>query len=221
MRLDQYVPKPPRTCDPSNFLRYSEADLRTESCTRCLQSRRSCSGYEDSTNFQDHQVRSHYTAPVSSRIVPRKCTLPVRKRLPGTDGFPADKLPTEVADEQGDYYCVQAVLFELCIAPLNDQNQPGFLAGLAPMIHDRGLHSNLAKACRAVGYASGGISLCRPVLTHRAEILYSDLLGELAGAVAGVTLPDMAELLAIVTLLGLYEVRVFSNSQLGTFAWTS
>lgn len=146
--------------------------------------------------------------------MPRKCTLPVREPFPGTDSFPADDLPKEVTDEQETIYCLQSFLFEFCIAPLHDETQPGFLAGLQNMILYHGIHSNIAKACQAVAFASGGICLGRPVLTKKAETLYNDLLGELANAVAGVAIPAEAELLAIAMLLGLYEVRNSSGSSL-------
>lgn len=76
------------------------------------------------------------------------------------------------------------------------------------MLRELGTQSDLAKACKVVGYASHGIKLRRPVLTQQAEVMYHELLGSLARAIENGAYADTAESLMVAMLLGLYEVVI-------------
>ena len=89
---------------------------------------------------------------------------------------------------------------------MNQNLSRGYFSGLEVMLHRLGWQSDLAKACKVVAFANHGIKLCRPVLTHKAEVLYHDLLGSLGKALADTAFATAAELLVIAALLGLYEV---------------
>lgn len=126
--------------------------------------------------------------------------------MPGTDWFPADGLPKEIPDGETEARSIQAFLYDYCVVPLDRQASRGYIAGLESMLVRLGLDSDLANACRAVAFANGGITLRRPLLTRKAEMLYAGLLGSLARAVVDPVLANTPESLMMAMLLGLYEV---------------
>lgn len=139
----------------------------------------------------------------------RKCSLTVRTYIPGTNHVPTDGLPKEIHDGEADERSIQSFLYEYCgVVPVSRQASHGFLAGLEPLILDLGLESDLANACRAVAFASGSVTLRRPLLMRRAEMMYQDSLEKLVRAVVDPVLAGSPEMLAMAIVLGLYEVLI-------------
>jgi hypothetical protein len=136
----------------------------------------------------------------------RKCSLPPRAFVPGSNHLVLDGLPKEIPDGYSETRCIQAFIHDYCVVPLSRQASRGYIAGLEPMLLQLGLDSDVANACRAVSFASGGITLRRPILTRKAELLYDGLLGSLARAVVDPVLANTPESLVVAMLLGLYEV---------------
>jgi hypothetical protein len=136
----------------------------------------------------------------------RKCRLPVRVPVPGTDILPEDSRPREVSDEKIEEHALRAFVYDYCIVSTNRSISRGYLDGLELMLHHLGLQSDLAKACKVVAFADHGLKLCRPVLIRKAEVLYHDLLGSLARAIEKPTSANTTEPLVVAMLLGLYEV---------------
>jgi hypothetical protein len=136
----------------------------------------------------------------------RKCSLSARASVPGTDFLPEDDPPKEVSDEKIEELALRAFLHDYCIVSANLRLSRGFLNGLESILHQLGLQSNLAKACKVVALANHGIRLRRPFLVQKAEMQYYDLLGSLARAIENPAIARTVESLAITMLLGLYEV---------------
>ena len=173
---------------------------------RCLGAQRTCGGYEDGAD----RVFRQYEAPDADHSLfkssARKCSLPVRTSLPGSDALPEDGGPKELTDENIEDYALRAFLYNFCVVSVNRSISRGFLHGLEPTLHRLGPQSDLAKACKAVFFASHGTKLCRPSLTRKAERLYQDVLESLAEAIQHVVLKDTVVSLMIAMLLGFYEV---------------
>lgn len=172
---------------------------------RCLNANRVCGGYEDTSNL----VFRHYQG--SDGVVPfqsmaRKCSLPVRVSGPGSDVLPEDGRPKEVSEEKVEEFALRAFFYDYCIVSMNHSLSRGYLDGLELMLHELGLQSNLAKACKAVAFASHGIKLRRPGLTQKGEMLYYEVIGSLARAIQDPAFANTAESLMVAMLLGLHEV---------------
>ena len=136
----------------------------------------------------------------------RKCSLPIRASGTTDDALPEDGKPLEVSDEKVEEFALRAFFYDYCIVSMNQHLSRGYLHGLELLVHRLGWQSDLAKACKVVGFANHGIKLNRPVLTWKAEVLYHDVLGSLAEAIKGSTSAATSESLMIAMLLGLYEV---------------
>jgi hypothetical protein len=117
-----------------------------------------------------------------------------------------DRLPQEVTYEEVEEFALGSFFYDYPIISVNHSLSRGYLDGLELMLRDLGLQSDLAKACKAVAFASGGIKLRRPVLMQKAEILYRELLGSFARAMENPHFANTAESVMIAMLLGLYEV---------------
>ena len=173
---------------------------------RCTTAQRTCGGYEESANCTFREYERQDVDPVTFKSTARKCSLPVRVSTPGTGILPEDSKPQEVSDEKIEDFALRAFFYDYCIISVNQSLSRGYLNGLEVMLHRLGWQSDLAKACKVVAFANHGIRLCRPILTHKAQVLYHDLLGSLGKALANTAFGTAAELLVIATLLGLYEV---------------
>lgn len=136
----------------------------------------------------------------------RKCSLPVREPLPGTHTLPPDTIPKEVNIDQVDQFALGAFFYDYCISSSNSSISPGFLTTLQHSFHTAKSHSMLKKACKAVAYASHGIKLNRPSLSHWGTELYHQLLAWFAAAIHGPVSAKSQEYLVVTMLLGLYEV---------------
>lgn len=135
----------------------------------------------------------------------RKCSLPARAPLPGTDVLPEDGPPKEVSVERIEKYALQSFFYEYSILTVNSSLSGGFLARLESMVKRSGLKSPLADACRAAAFASGGLKLHRKYILDWGKNLYQDSIQHLAKLIrsSSATTP---ETLAIAILLGLYQV---------------
>ena len=136
----------------------------------------------------------------------RKCSLPVRILDPSTETVQTDSLPKEVSDEKVEELALRAFFYDYCIVSVNKYLSRGYLDSLEQTLYYRGMHSDLAKACKAVAFADHGNKLRRRCLSRKAAILYSELLGSLARAIAAPSVEVTSESLGIAVLLGLYEV---------------
>lgn len=174
---------------------------------RCLRAKRACSGYDDSTVslFRRYDVRdANQSAPFLSTA--RKCTIPIRIPIPGTDVLPQDARPTEFTQAESNALALRAFFYDFCIISSNENLSKGFLSSLEKKIHSLGPKSDLAKACQAVGFASHGKPLRRPRFVHIAETFYHELLGSLASTIENPALARSDESKILAMLLGLYEV---------------
>ena len=138
--------------------------------------------------------------------VERKCSLPVPVVDFDTDILLKDGQSQEVSEHEFDEFALRAFFDNYCISSTNHALSRGYLGGLERMLHHLGWRSNLAKACKVVAFAHHGVMLHRPGLTRKAEMLYHELLGDLAKAIESSTHAHTAETMTIALLLGLYEV---------------
>jgi hypothetical protein len=131
-------------------------------------------------------------------------------------GFLAPNLSSEDLSpvESGDI-ALRTFLYKYCGDSANPKLSRGFLSGLEVMIKRLGSNSDLVKACQAVAFVSSAKPLSKPDLSNRAELLYQELLGSLAKSIES---PDSAraeESRVIVMLLGLYQIIMTSDTNLG------
>lgn len=138
--------------------------------------------------------------------VERKCSLPIVIVDFDTETLPKDGQLQQVSEDGSDETALHAFFDNYCISSTNHALSRGYLGGLERMVHHLGWRSNLGKACKVLAFAHHGIMLHRPGLTRKAEILYHELLGNLAKAIESSSHAHTAETMAIALLLGLYEV---------------
>ncbi|OKL58468.1 hypothetical protein UA08_05976 [Talaromyces atroroseus] len=203
--------------------RRKKCDETRPSCLRCANANRTCGGYERSS--REVQIRQYHgeDVPGEKQHVPfykqgsiaRKCSLPVREPLPGTNILPPDTTPKEVNIEQSDDYALGAFFYDYCIASSNNKISPGFLSRLEQMFYSAKSHSMLKKACEAVAYASNGRKLNRPHLKRRGMELYHNVLSWFAVAIHDSEPTKTPEYLAVTTLLGLYEIITGEEAHFG------
>ncbi len=148
---------------------------------------------------------------VPFKSMARKCSLPVHVSGLDTNTPPEYGRPQEISDEKVEEFALRAFLYDYCVVSTNHCLSRGYLDGLELMLHKAGWQSDLAKACKLVGFANHGIKLRRPVLTQKADTLYRDLLASLAKAIKSSAFAATTESLMIAMLLGVYEV--FSASR--------
>jgi hypothetical protein len=172
---------------------------------RCINSNRTCTGYEDGTVLAFRQYETHQSI---FKTRARKCSLPRRTFMPGTDILVADvniKM-TEVSEEQRLDYALRAFFYDFCIVRSDSGASRGFLSSLERMANDLGSSSILVKSCQAVSYITHGQALQRPYLVYNAETIYHEVLGSLAGAIEHSTSKITKESKFVAILLGIYEV---------------
>ncbi|RFU24907.1 hypothetical protein B7463_g11437, partial [Scytalidium lignicola] len=185
------------------------------SCMRCLIAKRTCGGYEEDAGFIIRQYQKYGGNMLPFKVTARKCSLPVRTLIPGTNTFPEDCLPKEVSNEKTDEFALQSFFYEYRIVSTDHSLSRGFFDGLESMLRHLGLQSDLSKACKVVSFANHGIKLQRPYLLQKAEILYNDLLVSLARAIEATSSVNNAESLLVATLLGLYEMIIAKETEPG------
>ena len=174
---------------------------------RCIKAHRACGGYEDPA-FSFFRLYEAHGAEQSSSFITtaRKCTMPKRTPLPGTDILPEDILPSETSSAQSNMLALRAFFYDYCILPTNSNLSRGYLSGLEQAAERQGTNSDLVKACQAVSFMTHGKPLNRPKLMEKASIFYQELLGSLAKAMDNPHSVKAAETRMIVMLLGIYQV---------------
>lgn len=139
----------------------------------------------------------------------RKCTLPKRAPAPGTGFIPKDEIPCEALQYASNWLAFRSFLYDYCMHSSNRNLSKGYLSNLEPLALRQGQQSDLVKGCQAVGFASHGKPLCRPMLVAKAEGMYQELLGSLARRITNPSV-DGEELKLLVILLGLYQITLAS-----------
>ena len=171
---------------------------------RCLKANRGCDGYEDMAFSEFRQYGANH--PSSFISTARKCSLPIRIPLPGTDILPEETLPPEVSQAQSNALALRTFFYDYCLISTNSNLSRGFLSSLETMAYHLGLKSDLVKACQAVAFACNGKPLHRPKLVRKAEVFYQELLGSLAKAIENRASANAAESKLVAMLLGLHQV---------------
>ncbi|KAJ5136781.1 hypothetical protein N7448_005335 [Penicillium atrosanguineum] len=195
--------------------RRKKCDETRPSCTRCVNARRTCGGYETekALTIQEYDGGKKIALPIRSAA--RKCSLPVRQRLPGTVALAKDILPKEVPDRDVDDFSLRSFLHEFCIVPSGPTVSYGFLSGIEPILRKMDDQSSLAKACKMAAFASHGIKLNRPVLTAKAEKLNHDLVASLAVGLQSNAAASKKYDVLVVMLLGIYEMIIANDARNG------
>lgn len=174
---------------------------------RCIKANRPCGGYEHGALFPFRQHAAH-GAP-SQTVLPstaRKCGIPKRVPIPGTNFLPEDSIPTEVSDSESNELALRAFFYDYCIASTNKNLSRGFLSDLESTAYSLGPDSDLVKACQAVGFGSHGKALNRPQLVRKSERFYQDLLGSFASTMTTSAAANNGRSVRVSMLLGLYQV---------------
>ncbi|KAK9414641.1 putative Transcription factor domain-containing protein [Seiridium unicorne] len=183
---------------------------------RCVKAKRPCSGYEDGEFSAFRQYGPHTaeeTPPFPSSA--RRCGLPKRVPIPGTDVLPDDDIPPETSESQSNSLALRAFFYDYCVNSTNQDLSRGFLSRLEVMARRLGPSSDLVKACQAVSFASHGKPLNRPAFVRKAERFYHELLGALAKAIENPTPANADEARLIAMLLGLFQMTVASHKDYG------
>jgi hypothetical protein len=178
---------------------------------RCIKSNRVCGGYEHSgfSAFRLHGAQGENEQSVLVSTA-RKCGMPKRVPIPGTDILPEDKLLVEISQAESSSLALRAFVYDYCITLTNSNLSQGFLSGLEMMACRLGPKSDLAKACQAVAFASHGKPLRRPRLLNLAERYYQELLASLARVIENPLSANALKSKLIAMLLGLYQVPILA-----------
>jgi hypothetical protein len=201
---------PSKGCNSCKWRR-KKCDEARPSCLRCIKAGRPCGGYEHSalSPFRHHTTPGTQI-PTILPTTARKCMLPRRSPLPGTDLFPEDAIPLEVSQAQSNGLALRAFFYDYCIVPTNRHISRGYFAELEMMAYRLGVESDLVKACLAVSFGAHSKPLNRPQLLRKADLLYQDLLRTFARAIESRSPSDEPLLGHIATLLGLYQVLILT-----------
>lgn len=134
--------------------------------------------------------------------------MPRRSYKPGTNILIADvnNKISEVSEDDKCDYALRAFFYDFCIVHSVSNASRGFLSKLERTVNDLGQASILSKACQAVSYITHGQALRWPHLVDRAEVLYHEILGSLAGAIEQPTPKSNRESKLVAMILGIYEV---------------
>ncbi|KAF4969055.1 hypothetical protein FZEAL_10305 [Fusarium zealandicum] len=119
----------------------------------------------------------------------RKCMLPKRTCIPGTDAYQSDVCPSETPKGKAYEHALRGFFYDLCVPRTNQKLSRGYLSGLEVLAYHLGPKSDLVKTCQAVAFACHGMRLNRPRMKDTAERLHQELLGSLAKAIE---VPDSA-----------------------------
>ncbi|KAG4441872.1 hypothetical protein IFR05_002673 [Cadophora sp. M221] len=174
---------------------------------RCINAKRQCGGYQnDLVGYRQYGLPGAAKNFSSSMSTARKCTLPKRVPIPGTDILPEDTIPTEITLDESNALALRAFYYDFCVVSTNRNLSRGYLAGLEQMIGRLGPKSDLAKVCQAIACASHGKPGQRPQFVQRAETSYHQLLGSLARTIEESNSVNNAEPRLVAMLLGLYQM---------------
>ncbi|KIX00977.1 uncharacterized protein Z518_10043 [Rhinocladiella mackenziei CBS 650.93] len=183
---------------------------------RCIKANRACGGYEHGTfsTFRQYGTQGAYQ-PSSIPSTARKCSMPKRVPVPGTNVLPEDTLPAETSQAESNGLALRAFFYDYCIVSTNQNLSRGYLSGLEMMAYRLGPKSDLVKACQAVAFGSHGKPLNRPQLVQKAEMFYQELLGSLARAIESPASANVTESIRVAMLLGLYQMTMASETDHG------
>lgn len=172
---------------------------------RCINSNRTCTGYEEGVVWAFREYETHQSV---FKTRARKCSLPRRTFMPGTDILVADinTKMSEVSKEQKLDYALRAFIYDFCVVRSDSGASRGFLSSLERMANDLGSTSILVKTCQAVSHITHGQALQWPHLVYDAETIYHEVLGSLAGAIEHSASKVTRESKFVAMLLGIYEV---------------
>jgi hypothetical protein len=137
----------------------------------------------------------------------RKCSLPKRVPIPGTNVLPEDAYPPEMSLQQSNMFGFRCFLYDFGLASLNQNLSRSYLPDLEALVNQVGFESDLVKACRAVSFGSHGKRLNRPTFVSKAEVCHHEVLTSLRKKILRSSTTRAAELKRVVMLLGLYQVR--------------
>ncbi|KAB5560063.1 hypothetical protein GE09DRAFT_962485 [Coniochaeta sp. 2T2.1] len=145
----------------------------------------------------------------------RKCTLPPRVLIPGTDRFPDDVVPAETSEEESNTLSMRAFLYDFCLVSTNRDLSKGYLSSLETVIRQSGGgHSCLAKACATISFATHGKPLNRPSLVKKARIFCDELVSSMREGIWCPSKTDTAYFKMLVMLMGIYEIVVAGDQDL-------
>ncbi|RDL35209.1 uncharacterized protein BP5553_07140 [Venustampulla echinocandica] len=175
---------------------------------RCIKANRPCGGYENdaSPEFRQYEARNPSQLSSSSLLIARKCVIPKRVPIPGTDILPEDAIPPETSEEDSNMLALRCFLYDYYMISANRSLSRSYLSGLDELTHRLGPKSDLAKACQVVAFASHAKPLHRPRFIRKSGIFYQELLASLARAIEGSRSGNSVELKVIAMSLGLYQI---------------
>lgn len=174
---------------------------------RCIRANRTCSGYEDNSFEAPSQHKAvDLTDKTSFLTSPRRCSIPIRTLIPGTDILPPDVSPPEATEAQSNNFALRGFIYDFCLVTGNAKLSRGYLSGIENLVRRLGPKSDLVKACQAVDMACHALPLHRPRFMKRAETFYQQLLGSLARTIDKPKPSHPSEVKFVAMLLGLYEV---------------
>lgn len=176
---------------------------------RCIKANRPCSGYEHGAAFpfRHHAVPGPHR-PVCFPTTARKCGIPKRVPIPGTNTLPEDDIPTEVSQAESNGLALRAFFYDYCVVSMNQSLSRGYFSSMEMLAYHLGPTSDLVKACQAVAFGTHGKPLNRPRLVQKSQKFYQDLLGSFARSIDSHALTDTSSAIHTSTLLGLYQVTV-------------
>ncbi|EPE28952.1 hypothetical protein GLAREA_00110 [Glarea lozoyensis ATCC 20868] len=177
-----------------------------------MKASRACRGYECNASIlyeiQNTQSYSHLSAA-------RKCSLPLRVSIPGTNLFPEDAIPLERSEEESNWLSFRAFLYDFCVTSTNSDLSRGYLHDVEALVGRLGPASDLVKACQAVSFSCHGKVLRRPNLVYKSERLYQEVLGSFAKTINDPILANTTESKLVALLLGLYQIAATTESSYG------
>jgi hypothetical protein len=175
---------------------------------RCIKASRPCRGYECNASiaFQSYEIQS--TQSSSHISAARKCSLPLRVSIPGTNVLPEDAIPLERSEEESNWLSFRAFLYDFCVTSTNSNLSRGYLHDIEALVGRLGPASDLVKACQAVSFSCHGKVLRRPNLVYKSERLYQKVLGSFAKTINDPILANATESKLVALLLGLYQVSL-------------
>ncbi|KAH8883180.1 hypothetical protein GQ53DRAFT_787037 [Thozetella sp. PMI_491] len=112
---------------------------------------------------------------------------------------------------QSNLLALRAFFYGYCLTSANQNLSRDFLPGLEMAIYRLGPGSDLAKACQAVEFASGGRYLHRPQLILKAESFHQELVGSLGRLLGRNDVKRGPESTLVSMLLGLGQMVTASE----------
>src|ERR1700710_3018816 len=112
---------------------------------RFINANRPCGGYEPGV-LSPFRIAQTTQLPNSFPSTARKCGIPKRIPIPGTDSLPEDTIPTEVSQAQSNSFALRSFFYDYCVVSANQNLSRGFFSGLELMAYRLGAESDIVKA---------------------------------------------------------------------------